>query len=326
MEAKRNIGGKSTTEWLYDFAQSEKGRYLKSILWAAVGVLCGMAPYFAVAQIVIMLLNGTGTFAACIPWCAVVVLGYLGKTIFMNISTSLSHRATFQVLKAVRQRLAEKLTRVPMGYLIDTPSGNLKNIMVEKVEALEGTLAHLLPEMTSNLLVPVLIVIYIWTLDWRMALAALATLPVGLVCYMGMMKDYMAKWKGYMDARNHMESTTVEYVNGIEVIKAFNQSAGSYGRYSDAVQNNANTVLKWMRDTQIYAGLGYAIWPSVLAFVLPIGVALVMNGTVQAPVFLTITILSLGIVGPIIGAVSFTDSLNQVNSTDRKSTRLNSSH
>ena len=315
MGAKQNIGGKSTAGWLYDFARSEKGRYLRSILWAALGVLCGMLPYFAVAQIVILLLNGAGSFAACIPWCAAILLGHLGKTAFMNISTSLSHRATFQVLKRVRQRLSAKLARVPMGYLLDTPSGNLKNITVDKVEALENTLAHLLPEMTSNLLVPILIVVYIWTIDWRMALASLATLPVGFACYMGMMKDYAVKWKGYMDARTHMESTTVEYVNGIEVIKAFGQSAGSYGRYSAAVKRSADTVLKWMNDTQIFMGLGLAIWPSVLAFVLPIGATLAMNGTLPYPAFLTITILSLGIVGPIIGAVSFTDNLNQVGTT-----------
>ena len=315
MEATQATQEKTTPQWLYEFAEPLKKNYLRSIILAILGVLFGMAPYFAVARILILLLGGGASLAACLPWCAVMLVGYLGKTVFLSVSTSVSHKATFHVLKNARDRLTEKLTRLPMGYLLDTPSGKLKDIMVEKVESLETTLAHLLPEMTSNLFVPVCIIIYLFVLDWRMALASLITLPVGFLCYMGMMKDYAVKWKGYMDARNHMEATTVEYINGIEVIKAFGQSAGSYGRYSDAVTNNARTVLKWMKDTQIFAGLGLAIWPSVLAAVLPIGAALAMEGSLPYPVFITVIILSLGIIGPIIGAVSFTDNLNQVNAT-----------
>ncbi len=312
-DAKKRENG--VIEWLKEFASPFKGRFILSVALAAVGVACGMLPFFAVAQIVILLLSGSASMANCIPWCVMILAGYIGKTIFANISTSLSHRATFSVLKLIRTRLSEKLTRVPMGYLLDTPSGKLKDIMVEKVESLETTLAHLLPEMTSNILIPLVIIAYLFVLDWRMALVSLITLPIGLLCYMGMTRGYAEKWKGFVDARNHMQSTTVEYINGIEVIKAFNQSAGSYGKYKDAVTNNTNTVIKWMNDTELYAGLGLAIWPSVLAAVLPIGAALVLSGTLPEPIYITVMVLSLGIVGPVIGALSFTDNMAQVGTT-----------
>lgn len=94
------------------------------------------------------------------------------------------------MLSEIRQAVADKLTRVSMGYLTDTPSGRLKTTMVERVEQMEVPLAHIIPEMTSNLLVPIAIIIYLFVLDWRMALVSLITIPIGMLCYMAQMKEY----------------------------------------------------------------------------------------------------------------------------------------
>lgn len=56
-----------------------------------------------------------------------------------------------------------------MGYMINTPSGELKNVLVDRVEGMETTLAHLVPELTANLCIPICILIYLLFLDWRMA-------------------------------------------------------------------------------------------------------------------------------------------------------------
>lgn len=310
-----NTNGQNAMQRLGGFASPYKGAYIGSVLLAALGVACGMVPYFAAAGILTALLGGGRDIGFYILCCAAAFLGYLGKTVFANFSTSLSHKTTFRVLADIRGVLAEKLARVPMGYLSDTPSGKLKDILVEKVESLETTLAHLVPEMTANLLIPVVMILYLFILDWRMALASLITLPVGFLCYMGMMKGYQEKWGKYMNARGHMQSTIVEYVNGIEVIKAFGQSAGNYEKYQNAVQDNAGTALRWMKETQGYASAGLAVWPAVLTAVLPIGATLAMSGTLAYPVFITIMILSLGIIGPIISAVMFTDNIAQVGTT-----------
>ena len=123
--------------------------------------------------------------------------------------------------------------------------------MVERIEQLEVPLAHVIPEMTSNLLVPIAIIIYLFILDWRMALVSLITIPVGMMCYMGMMKEYPKKYGEVVKAGNHMSATTVEYIGGIEVIKAFNQADNSYQKFTDAVHANADLILDWI--TSIYA-------------------------------------------------------------------------
>lgn len=297
---------------LMDFASPHKGKYTASVIFAVAGTAAGMVPYFAVAKMLIRLIDGGRELNFYFTWCGFSALGFVLKALCMNISTTFSHKATFAVISEVRLRLTSKLTRVPMGYLLDTPSGRLKTTMVERVDSIETPLAHVLPEMTSNVLVPVGIIIYLFTLDWRMALISLITLPVGFAAYMGMMKDYAVKYAATTNAGKHMSATVVEYINGIEVIKAFNQSANSYAKFTNAVKENTRLVLEWMRATQVYSAVAQSIWPAVLVGVLPAGCAFYLNGSLDAPTFITITILSLGIVGPIIAAMFFTDDIAKI--------------
>ena len=302
----------STWARLMEFAKSHKGGYIASVLLAILGVAAGLVPYFAVAQMIIALLGGETALSYYGLWCGVAAVSFLLKTVFANISTTLSHKSTFAVISEVRYKLTSKLTRVPMGYLLDTPSGKLKTIMVEKVDSIEPTLAHVLPEMTSNLLVPLGIIIYLFTLDWRMALVSLITLPIGFLCFMKMMSGYAEKFEYYTNAGKHMSATTVEYVNGIEVIKAFSQSAASYGKFTDAVKKNTGAALDWMNEVQLYYAMALGIWPAVLVGVLPIGCVFFMNGTLSAAAFIMVMILSLGIIAPLLAAMTYVDDLAKI--------------
>lgn len=304
--------GKSSFAHLKDFASSHKGIYIASVVCAVIGVAAGLFPYFAVAQMIISLISGVREISYFLTWCGIAAAGFLIKTICMNLSTTFSHKATFAVISEVRYRLTSKLTRLPMGYVLDTPSGKFKTTIVERVDGIETPLAHVIPEMTSNMLVPIGIIIYLFTLDWRMALVSLITLPIGFLAYMGMMKDYAVKYEASTNAGKHMSATVVEYINGIEVIKAFNQSANSYAKFTDAVKKNTQFTLDWMRSTQIYSAISQSIWPAVLLGVLPIGCIFYINGSLSAPTFITIIILSLGIIGPIIAAMMFTDDIAKI--------------
>ena len=292
---------------LMELAAPYKGEYVLSVILAILGVAAGLLPFFAVSKIVILLMDGETSVSVYMEWCLIAGIGFLGKVCFANLSTLVSHTATFATLAEIRLKLADKLTRVPMGYMINTPSGELKNVLVDRVEGVETTLAHLVPELTANLCIPICILIYLLFLDWRMALAALITLPIGMLCYKGMANGYEEKFQGLIMRVRKMTSTVVEYIGGIEVIKAFNQSANSYQKYSDAVEDNASYAVNWMK-------MLVTIWPSVLVCVLPIGCVLYRNGSLSVPAFVTCIVLSLGIITPILNAMNFTDSISQMKS------------
>lgn len=127
---------------LMELAAPYKGEYVLSVILAILGVAAGLLPFFAVSKIVILLMDGETSVSVYMEWCLIAGIGFLGKVCFANFSTLVSHTATFATLAEIRLKLADKLTRVPMGYMINTPSGELKNVLVDRVEGMETTLAH----------------------------------------------------------------------------------------------------------------------------------------------------------------------------------------
>lgn len=213
---------------LWGWGKPYHGKFIGSIALAVLGVACQMVPYFCVAHIVTLMLSGDQNFSHYTAACVIALCGYLGKVIFSNLSTTISHAATYYTLRDLRENITEKLARVPMGTILDTPSGQYKTTIVDRVEGMEPTFAHLIPEMTANVLVPLVIVVYLFVMDWRMALLSLVTLVVGLAVMSAGMKNYPVKWEGAVKAGKQMANAIVEYIGGIEVVKAFSQSAGSY--------------------------------------------------------------------------------------------------
>ena len=285
---------------------------LRAILSAFIGVLCGMIPYFAAAQILIGLIQGERDRGFYLTWCIATLAGYLLRAILYALALSMSHRATFSILKNIRERLLAKLPKMPLGTVVDASSGQLKQIIVDQVESMERPLAHLLPEMTSNLLVPICIFIYLFVLDWRMALLSLVSIPVGMAFMMAVMKDYGKQYEGSVKVTQAMNSTIVEYIGGIEVIKAFNQGKHSYAKLSERVLANASYFYHWMKSCQLPVSISKALAPTTMITILPVGWLMYVNGSLRLETFLITIILSLGIAGPLLAAMDFVDSLAKV--------------
>lgn len=294
---------------LMELIGDKKPMYVISVILAILGVGSGIVPYFAVGKMIVALLDGQREMRFYTVWCVIAVAGYLLKVLLSIRSTSISHTATYRVLKDIRKQMLTKLTKLPMGVILDTPSGTLKNIIVDRVEGLETTLAHMIPELSANILIPVLLIIYVFMLDWRMALVSLITLPVGMCFVMLMFKTYPAMYEGSVVASKKMNDAVVEYVNGIEVIKTFNQSAKSYQKYADAVNYDASYYYNWMKSCQWPMAAYTAICPATLLSVLPIGFLFYLSGSLAVADFIQIIIISLGIIGPILAASNYTDSI-----------------
>ena len=294
---------------LLGLASDSKGKFIESVIFAIIGVVAGVVPYLVGAKIIVALMSGNADINYYGRLCMIALLAYILKVAFANISTTISHSATYKTLKSIRLKMISKLSKMPMGTLLDTPSGQMKDTIVDRVEGLETTLAHLIPEMTANILIPLCLLVYLFVLDWRMALLTLVVFPFGM-CFVGVMgKTYPAKYQESVRINKHMNDTVVEYVNGIEVIKAFNQSSNSYKKYEDAVVDNASFFCNWMKSCQWPMSAYTAICPSTLLTVLPIGCIFYINGTLTAETFVTIMIISMSIIGPILAASNFVDSI-----------------
>ena len=303
---------KSPATILWELAKKEHSKLKTSVFIASIGVIAGIVPYIAASRILVELLKGNEDFKIYSLWLGIGLLSYILKSFLYSMALSVSHKATFSVLKDVRLRMLEKLPKMPLGEIISVPSGNFKQIIVDQVESMEKPLAHLLPEMTSNLLGSLSIFIYLLFLDWRMALLSLVSIPVGML-FMGLvMKNYAVQYEGSVKVNREMNSAIVEYVNGIEVIKTFNQDKRSYAKYKDKVIANARYFYEWMKSCQLPVSLSKNISPTTMITVLPFGWYFYISGSLSAEVFISVIILSLGIAGPLLETINFVDGLAKI--------------
>ena len=308
MEEKK----RSAASWILEWAGQKRSAYVWSVVLAVGNVIFKIIPYFIIANVVTMFLDGSKEFKEYLIMAIWIALSFIIAELFHSLSTSLSHKATFTVLANIRKSCCEKLARVPLGYVKDTPSGTFKNIMVERIDSIETTLAHIVPEFTSNLLAPVIILIYFFMTDWRLALLSLVPVVVGFLSYFGMMIDYKPSFERTVKTTKELNDAAVEYIDGIEVIKAFGKTESSYAKFTKAAMEYADSFISWMKRCSIFHALLMVVTPYTLLTVLPFGAHYVENGTLTISSFVMCIILSLGIVGPIITVGSYTDDLGKI--------------
>ncbi len=300
---------------VWGWGKDEHGRLIGAVISALIAVLLGMLPYFAAAQVIIGMLAGEKDLSFYLPWLGLGLAGYAARTLLYNMALSVSHKATFAILKNIRQRILEKLPKLPLGTVMDMSSGKMKQIIVDQVDGMETTLAHLFPELTANIAGPFFIVVCLFVLDWRMALLSIVTIPVGMAFMMSVMGSYAKNYEGAVKTTQEMNGTIVEYIGGIEVIKAFNQGRSSYAKFADRVKANASYYYNWMKKSQFGVSMGYSIVPASLVTILPVGWLWYRNGSLPVETFIMVIILSLGIAGPLIAAMNFVDTIATVGTT-----------
>ena len=185
-------------------------------------------------------------------------------------------------------------------------------MLVDNIEGIEKTLAHMLPEMTGNLAGPIVLIIWMYLIDWRVALAMSIWILIGFSVTMGMMRGYEEKFQGQIKASKTMNQAIVEFVNGIEVIKNFGRTEESYRKYIDAIKGHADYNVHWMKETQIFSSLGMAIAPFSIFPVLISGLIFWNKGSLETPMFFLLMILSFGIFSPLMTAMTYVDQTAQM--------------
>ncbi len=303
---------RSVVSWVLEFAGRKRVFFGGSVLLAMLGVASSFAPYLIIAGIVSELLSGNKDWNFYLTQTIIMGVCWILRVTLHSVSTSLSHIATFTVLGTIRKQVCEKLATIPLGSVLDDNSGSYKNIIVERIDAMETTLAHIVPEFTANILLPVVMFIYLITLDWRLGLGNLVGAAIGLVFCTVMMIKSRGGYEVSVQKTKKLNDTAVEYINGIEVIKAFGKTGSSYEKFVVAAREGADCFIDWMRRC-IWPQAGtMAFLPATFLGVLPIGLLLVKNGALAPEKFITGIILSAGLITPLVIAFSYMDDILKI--------------
>lgn len=284
---------------LFAFVGERNSKMRISILLAVLGEMFGIVPFLMVALLADELYRGTTTIQRVLFFSGIAAICQLIKMLLTWRSSLMSHKISFTILKNVREAITDRMAKVPMGVMLETPTGTFKNLIVDNVAKLEDSIAHFMPELPSNIAAPLCSILLIFILDWRMGLASLITIPLGILFFAAMMRGYGPRMENYMRSANDMNSSLVEYVSGIQVIKAFNRSASSYGKYSKSVNYFHDSTMEWWSQCWFWNAAARAVLPSTLLGTLPVGAWLYMEGTLSLPVFLISLVVPLGFVAPL---------------------------
>ena len=297
---------------LLSFASPCQGKMAASVALAILSVAGGFVPYLGVYQIIRLFLERQASWEGILFWCGVCLAGYAVKVAGYALSTMLAHVSAYTILEGLRLRAADRLMGAPLGEVESRPIGAMKSTIVDRIEDIEPPLAHMIPELSSNILLPLVVVIVMFLIDWRMGLALLVTIPVALIPMAFGMRSYNKNYAAYMEANAHVNSVIVEYVEGIQVVKAFSQGERSYQKFARAVSSFKEFTMNWYRCTWASMNLCLSILPTTLLGTLPVGVYLYQAGVLDPAQVTLCLMMALGIASPLMRATAFINSMKSM--------------
>ena len=240
---------KSWMKALFAYAQGENKRLALSVVLSVLRVVLGLVPFYCMYKMICLFTAGIASAGAIVKWCVIALAVYAAKILHFSLSTGVSHAMAYTILESLRLRLADRFLRAPLGDVENHSIGEIKSMMVDKIENIEPPLAHMIPEGAGHVVLPVISIIALLCLDWRLALASLVTFPLSFICMGLTFKISGDSFAKYDQSSSAMNSAIVEYIEGIEVIKAFGRAGVSYEKYAGAIKDFRTFVVKWLTST-----------------------------------------------------------------------------
>ncbi|PYG89401.1 ATP-binding cassette subfamily B protein [Ruminiclostridium sufflavum DSM 19573] len=281
-EASKKSKEKTGVSRLFELAGSKKNKLILACLLSVVSSAARLVPFFTIYGVIREILAHY-TLAGAIDmkkiytlvaytFCAALVYG-----ICAFLSSSLAHGSAYDIIFELRIKLMEKLARIPSGYFTGTTQGAIKKVISDDVEQIEVFIAHHVTDISAAVSMPLFTLIYLFIMDWRLALVTLLPIFISIFLLAGSMKNPKgAQTQVDMhNAKEKMEGTIVEYIHGMPVIKIFNRTLSAFQRYEQDVSGYVSSVERAAYHFAPGIGVYYAFFGAQLLFLLPASLLLV---------------------------------------------------
>lgn len=273
---KQKSKAKTGVARMLELAGQKKHRLLAACALSVVAAAARIVPFFTIYALVREMLQcyaastqvDPGRLSEYAGWTLAAALVY-GLCAFF--SSSLAHTAAYDIIYALRLQLMEKLTRVPSGYFTQTTQGAIKKILSDDTEQLEVFIAHHICDIVAAVATPLLTLIYLFVMDWRLALVTLVPIFISLVLLSACLNkpDKATLQVELHDSQERMQGTIIEYIHGMPVIKVFNRTLGAFRRYERDINGFVDAVTRTAYANARPMGAYYAFFGAQLLFLLP---------------------------------------------------------
>ncbi len=297
------------------YAKGSGGRLGVSMLLSVISLLAGLVPYYCVYRILDRYIAQSLDRDYVLRFCLIALCAYLVKVVCFGFSTGISHYVAFHVLEGLRLRVADAFLKAPLGEVYAHSIGEIKGVIVDKIEDIEPPLAHVVPEGAGHIVLPIVCFAALAVVDVRVALAALLAFPVGLIFMILTFVISGKNMKKYQEANAHMSSVIVEYVEGIEVIKAFGKAGVSYEKFAGSIRDYRDFVIDWLESTWVTMKLAFAFMPATLLGVVPVSILMVSKGSMTVSEMALSVMLAMSMVISMAKLEVFSNGLRQMQYT-----------
>ncbi|WP_031089440.1 ABC transporter ATP-binding protein [Streptomyces sp. NRRL WC-3549] len=279
------------------------GGFAAVVILQVVGAVAGLAPLLAVVELGRALLApGPADHGHVWTVVAAGAAGLFVRLLFTAASSGIGHVLDGRVQLTFRRRLAARLGRVPIGWFSGRRTGELAKVVGEDVSAVHPFIAHTPGELVSAFVVPLVSLVYLFTVDWRLTLITLAPVLLAVALVPLMMTPARQREQQEFDgAMGRISSSVVEFVRGISVVKAFGGSGRAHRAFLTAADDFVDTFHRWVRGlSRIAAGMQLVLSPPfVLLVVLTGGAALITRAEMPPADLLPFLLLGLGLTAPV---------------------------
>ena len=298
---------------VFSYAGVLKKYTFSALLFLLLSVVFGFVPYIAISDLIIALMGETAVQLPYILIIFCIVFASLAlKAVMMGIGLTHSHTAAFGILYNIRKAKAKDMMQHPLGDILHQGVGKYKKGFVEDIDLLENMIAHMIPEGIPNFFIVVIAYVYIFILDYRLGLLSLAMILAGVIPMYFMMIYGMKAMPKYYSALDNMNETIIEYVGGMEVIKVFGKTSGSFEKLKKSVLHARDLTYAWYKSTWRDMSIVNAILPCTILFALPVGVSFYQSGSIRLENLILIMLLNLSLSAPLVKLLSFMPIFPQV--------------
>ena len=303
---------KSGIAYLLQLAGKYKLHLVLSAVFGILSALCTFIPYIMVYKTLLLLFGGNTDFTQVLQYGAIAALAIVGKFGFSIISGTFSHSGAFNTLYQVRTQISRHIAKINLGFFTSHTSGEIKKVIIEDVERIEKFLAHQIPDFTSAICVPVIVFVYLLTVNVPMALCLLIPVVLGLVIQFAAMAVTGKQMPTYHRLLGKLNSTIMQFINGMPVMKTYNMTAESYREYAGPV-TEYNAVWKQSTRSQGYTyGIFVTLVESGILFALPLGGWFYFQGSLSSDNYLFFMIMSMVFLTSLLNLMNFAMMFNQI--------------
>lgn len=278
----------------------QRGTLFAAVVLVSLAALLELVPNLIVYFAAVEVFEASPTSGRLMLFAAFAFGGVIIRFLMLGSGYILSHRAAFAMMRSLRMILTEKLARVPSSVLTEHSSGALKKTIVDDVASLEGVFAHNLPELASGVIVPVVAALVLASVDWRLALAALALLPVAFGVQAVVMSGFQETWAQWHAAEARANQGVLEFIRGIVVLKAFDRDASSLGQVREGVAGIRDLAVAMTRRSMAGYSLFFSLMSGNLLVVLPVGITLYLSDEISRNELVLFVALGAGMLMPLL--------------------------